>query len=198
MSVASICLLGNPALRTPATEVKIFDQPRKNLYRKMLQIMHKAKGIGIAAQQVGWTERVCIIDLGSASRQPDIVGTCIFDGQPTVVADLMPLIVINPVVLNTSAEKLLSQEGCLSIPGIQASVERFSRITIRFQDEGGKEHTLECEKLFAICLQHETEHLDGTLFIDHLDEAGKVRIQPQLDAIRRRGEQQKVAPLNLQ
>jgi peptide deformylase len=177
--------------------VKIFDEPRRNFYKKMLQIMHKAKGIGIAAQQVGWTERVCIIDLGSASHRPEIVGACIFDGQPAAVTDLMPLIVINPVVLSTSAEKLLSQEGCLSIPGIRASVERFSKIAIRFQDEEGREHALECEKLFAICLQHETEHLDGILFIDHLSEAEKVRIQPQLDAIRRKGEKQKVASLNL-
>jgi peptide deformylase len=199
MSIGAICLLGNPVLRTRATEVEIFDEPRKSFYRKMLQIMHKASGIGIAAQQLGWTERVCIIDLGDVSRKrPDIVGTCVFDGQSTPVARLMPLTVINPVVVTTSSEKSFGEEGCLSIPDIHASVERFLKITIRFQDEEGKWHTLECEKLFARCLQHEMEHLDGILFIDHIDEAEKTRIQSQLDAIQRKGEKQKIPSLNLQ
>ncbi|MDR2377282.1 MAG: peptide deformylase [Puniceicoccales bacterium] len=192
MAVLPICLLGNPVLRTKATEVTVFDEPRKALYRQMLATMLRAKGIGIAAQQVGWTERVFLIDLGAASAQ--LVGSCRFDGQPVSPQSLMPLIFINPIITEFSEKKASMSEGCLSIPKISGLVDRALAVTIRFRDSEGREHTLACEKLFARCVQHEFEHLEGILWIDHLDTAAQAQFHPQLEALERRGKQQKISP----
>jgi len=192
MATLSICLWGNPVLRTRATEVTTFDAPRKALYGQMLETMHGARGIGIAAPQVGWTERAFVIDLGPVSTRTDIVGICSFDGKSVAVRSLMPLIVLNPVLTRIPEEKVFAEEGCLSIPGLSGPVERPLQIGLRFQDLDGKEHMLECEKLLARCIQHERDHLDGILWVDHLSAAARARLQTRLDAIRSQGERQKI------
>jgi peptide deformylase len=186
-------------LRTKVTPVEIFDDTRKALYKKMLETMHSLKGCGIAAQQVGWTEHVFIVDLADTSRTfPDFVGSCTYDGRITSAADIMPLHIINSVVTWTSPKKVLSKgEGCLSIPGIRGDVERFAEVEILFQDTDGKKHTLKCEKFFAFCVQHERDHLEGILFIDRLNPLAKTKIQSQLDKIQCEGERQKILSLDL-
>ncbi|MDR3143611.1 MAG: peptide deformylase [Puniceicoccales bacterium] len=198
MAVLPICLLGNPVLRSKASEVSIFDESRKTLYRQMLETMRRADGIGIAAQQVAWTERVFLIDLGAASTRSDLVASCRFDGQLVSPKSLMPLVFINPVITEFSEKRAAMLDGCLSISKLFGSVERALAVSIRFWDPEGKEHTLSCERLFAECVQHEFEHLDGILWIDHLDAAARARLRPRLEAIERRGRQQKISsPLAL-
>ncbi|MDR0728127.1 MAG: peptide deformylase [Puniceicoccales bacterium] len=196
MAVLPICLLGNPVLRAKTTEVSVFDEPRRALYGQMLEAMYRANGIGIAAPQVGWTERVFLIDLGAASTRSELVGSCRFDGQPVAPQSLMPLTFINPVITEFSEKKAFVPEGCLSIPKISGSVERSLAVTVSFQDSKGEKHTLACEKLLAQCVQHEFEHLEGVLWIDHLDTASRARLRPRLEALERRGRRQKI-PLPL-
>ncbi|MDR0445313.1 MAG: peptide deformylase [Puniceicoccales bacterium] len=192
----TICLFGNSLLRTKAVPVKIFDDARKTLYKRMLSIMQGSKGIGLAAQQIGWNEHVLVINLAGVCRvRPDLVDFCIFDGQKISVGKIMPLVVINSVITWTSPEKVPSQEGCLSIPGIQGTVERFKEIEIRFQDPDGREHTLRCDRLFSFCVQHERDHLEGVLFIDHLGDEVRDGLEKRLLSMEEKGKKQKMKPL---
>ena len=144
MSILDIRVLGDPILRqatTPVTEVT--DEIRR-LVADMFETMHHARGIGLAAPQVGRTERLAVIEI---------------DGEP--------LVVINPEILKTSG-KAKAEEGCLSIPDIYADVERPKDVVVRAMDLDGKTYEVQATELLARCLQHEIDHLDGKLFIDYL------------------------------
>jgi peptide deformylase len=121
----------------------------RSLIPRMFTTMYKAPGIGLAAPQVGETLRLAVVDLMPADKPA-------------------PLVLINPTILQASAELATREEGCLSLPDQYADVTRPARVKLRYFDQQGGRQEIEADGLLAACLQHELDHLDGILFVDHL------------------------------
>lgn len=141
-------LLGSPFLRTVAAEVTLFDDALRQLVANMFRTMYRASGQGLAAPQVAVPQRIVVIDM------PD--------------EDSPALTLINPRLVERSARRDRFEEGCLSIPGVTAKVERSVAVVVEAQDLDGQPFTVRAEGALADCLQHELDHLDGILYIDHL------------------------------
>jgi peptide deformylase len=144
VSILDIRVLGDPLLRQATTPVETVTDELRHLVKDMFATMYHARGIGLAAPQVGRTERITVIDV-----------------------DDQPLVLVNPQVVS-SAGRAKGEEGCLSIPDIYGDVERPKNVTVRAQDLDGRTFEIEATDLLARCLQHEIDHLDGKLFIDYL------------------------------
>jgi peptide deformylase len=145
-----ILVVPDPILKMRAKPVAAGDMDRVGtLVRRMFATMYQAPGIGLAAPQVGVGLRVAVVDL-----QPD--------DKPA------PIALINPEVIAASEEQATREEGCLSLPGQYAEVTRPARVTVRYTDVDGARRQIEAEGLLSACLQHEIDHLDGVLFVDHL------------------------------
>ncbi len=142
--------LGNSVLRKPAKRISKVDANIRDLVKKMLHSMYSAKGIGLAAPQVGIHKQLLVIDL-------DIE-------NPTTP----PIILINPEITGYSASIETYEEGCLSIPGVYLNVIRPSSIKLNFRDEMGRPKKLNPDGLLARCIQHEMDHLNGVLFVDRV------------------------------
>jgi peptide deformylase len=150
MAVRDIIKLPDKRLRLVSEPVKRIDDSIRKLVDDMFDTMYKAPGIGLAAIQIGVPKRVVILDL---SKKED---------------DHKPLVFINPEVIWTSEEKSKYEEGCLSIPEYYEEVERPAKVKVKYLDLDGKAHETEVRGLLATCLQHEIDHINGVLFIDHL------------------------------
>jgi peptide deformylase len=148
MSLLKIELLGSPILRKRAEEITTIDEDLRVLIADMFETMYAAEGIGLAGPQVGVSRRVVVIDLRDE--------------------DESRYALINPRIVETGKERDREEEGCLSIPGVAAPVERATQVTVEALDELGQPLRIEASGLLARCLQHEIDHLDGVLFIDHL------------------------------
>ena len=146
MSILDLRVLGDPILRQETKPTQVTDEIRQ-LIDDMFETMHAAKGIGLAAPQVGRRERVAVVDVQG--------------GEP-------PLALINPEIVSSSSETEKSEEGCLSIPDIFGDVERPTSVVVRALDRDGKSFEVAGSGLLARCLQHEIDHLNGKLFIDYL------------------------------
>ncbi|GLR46880.1 peptide deformylase [Sphingomonas astaxanthinifaciens] len=155
MAILPIVCIPDPILREISTPVETFDAELKTLIADMFETMYDAPGIGLAAVQVGVAKRLLVIDLQEEEDE---------EGKP--IKD--PRVFINPEVLEESGTMVPYKEGCLSIPEQYAEVLRPDRIKARWQDAEGKTHEYEITGLLAVCLQHEIDHLNGVLFIDHL------------------------------
>jgi len=151
MAVLDIIEPPNPLLKTVSKPVDQVDDDLRRLMDDMLETMYAAPGIGLAAIQVSVPKRVLVIDLQDQD-----------DGAKN------PRYFVNPEILETSDAMSVYQEGCLSVPGQFADVERPARVKVRYLDYEGKEHTEDMDGLMATCLQHEIDHLNGILFVDHL------------------------------
>ncbi|MEO8336038.1 MAG: peptide deformylase [bacterium] len=145
MAILDIRVLGDPILRQATTPVTEITPELLRLIDDMFQTMHHARGIGLAAPQVGRTERITVVDVKDD-----------------------PMVLINPEIVQPSSAKAKGEEGCLSIPDIYADVERPKSVTVRALDRHGKVFEVEATDLLARCLQHEIDHLDGKLFLDYL------------------------------
>jgi peptide deformylase len=159
MAFAKIMVYGNGILRQRAREVEDFDGALADTIDKMYATMYKSHGIGLAAPQVGLSQRIVVVDVSD------------YDGPKMAL--------INPKILSKSQSKEWEEEGCLSIPGIRAQVERSTKIRVRTQDPEGKTSEFTARGLFARVIQHELDHLDGILFTDHvsqLDAENKQRL----------------------
>lgn len=148
MAVRPIRVLGDPVLRRRAEEVPAVDDEVRALIADMFDTMRAAEGIGLAAPQVGVSWRVLVADIGA-------------DGPG-------PLALVNPVLVEASPERERAWEGCLSLPGLEAEVERSVRVVVEGLDGEGRPIRLEAEGLLARCLQHEIDHLDGRLILDRV------------------------------
>ena len=149
-AMMSILMPPNPILRAKTRKVVPADLDQvQSLLPKMFATMYAAPGIGLAAPQVGVGLRFAVVDL-----MPD-------DAKA-------PLVLINPEIIRVSEDWTVREEGCLSLPGQYADVSRPARVAVRYQDAECATHEVEAEGLFAACLQHEIDHLDGVLFVDHL------------------------------
>ena len=150
MPVKPLVILPDPVLRQVSTPVERVDADVKRLADDMLETMYDAPGIGLAAIQVGLPLRMLVIDLSREDEPRD------------------PAVFINPEILSSSDERNVHEEGCLSIPDYYAEVERPASIRVRYVDAGGAQHEVDADGLLATCLQHEIDHLNGVLFIDHI------------------------------
>ena len=158
MAIRPIYETPDPVLRQISKPVETFDDELKALVADMFETMYEAPGIGLAAVQVGVPIRLLVID----RQEPADAG----DPESPALRD--PRVFINPEVLWHSDSEVPYTEGCLSVPEQYAEVMRPDRIRARWQDETGKAHEEEIDGLLAVCLQHEMDHLNGVLFIDHL------------------------------
>jgi peptide deformylase len=158
MAVRPILVLPDPRLRLVSEPVKAIDDEIRQLVDDMLETMYGAPGIGLAAIQIGVPKRVITADLAKKD-------------EPRA-----PQVFINPEILSRSEELSTYEEGCLSIPEIHEDVERPAKVRVRYLDRDGKPHEVDAEGLLATCLQHEIDHLDGVLFIDHISKLKRDRI----------------------
>lgn len=169
MALLEIIETPDPRLRVKSDPVDVVDDALRALMDDMLESMYAAPGIGLAAIQVGVPKRVLVIDLQK-------------DGERA------PRHFINPVITATSQEVSVYQEGCLSVPEQYADVERPARITVEYLDYHGKPQREELDGLWATCLQHEMDHLDGVLFIDHLSRLKRSMLLRKLEKSRKQAE----------
>src|SRR5262245_36722867 len=150
MPIKPLVILPDPVLRLVSKPVERVDAPLLKFADDMLETMYDAPGIGLAAIQVGEPLRMLVIDLAK-------------EGEPPA-----PQVFVNPEVLEKSDERSVYEEGCLSIPDYYAEVERPAKVRVRYLDRAGKQQEVEADGLLATCLQHEIDHLNGVLFIDHI------------------------------
>lgn len=163
--IKKILTFPDPKLREVSKPVEKFGPEIKKLSEDMLETMYDANGIGLAAPQVGELVRMIVID----TRPKDDRGRRYKYEEMTEMeaAVPQPLILINPEIVKGEG-KTTFDEGCLSIPGYYETVERFNSIEMKAFDVNGKEFVIKTDGLLAICMQHELDHLEGTLFVDHL------------------------------
>ena len=169
MAIREIIEVPDPLLKQVSTPVEKFDDELRTLVEDMFETMYAAPGIGLAAVQVGVPKRVLVIDLQEPDEDAPAEDCgdhgCGHDHRPV---KKNPRVFINPEILDPSEELQTYSEGCLSLPDIYAEVDRPSHIRARWQDLDGTVHEEEMDGLMAICLQHEMDHLEGIVFIDHL------------------------------
>jgi peptide deformylase len=160
-----IYTMEEPILREVGVPIVDFSPELERLFKEMHAIMEEHNGIGIAAQQVGLALRCCVVDVRKCVDPAE--DFCILNGQSVDPAEIMPLYICNPEILEK--ENLCSAyEGCLSVPDFQSVVERSEIISVKFSDHRGKVQQIRCNGILARCMQHEFDHLDGKLFIDRL------------------------------
>jgi peptide deformylase len=159
MALLPILRFPDPRLRKVAAPVTNIDDSIRRLAADMAETMYEAPGIGLAATQVDVHRRLIVIDVSEMKNEL--------------------LVLINPEIVADEGEQL-GEEGCLSVPGIFDKVERAERVTVRYLDLEGQERTLTADGLLAVCIQHEMDHLQGKVFVDHLSQLKQTRIKSKL------------------
>ncbi len=187
MAIREILEVPDPVLKQVSVPVTEFNQELRTLVDDMFETMYDAPGIGLAAIQVGVPLRVLVIDLqpDDPDAEPEVCtahGGHAHTHQPTLK---QPQVFINPEILDPSDDQAVYSEGCLSVPEIYAEVERPARIRARWQDLDGKVREEEMDGLMATCLQHEMDHLEGILFIDHLSRLKRQMALKKLEKLRK-------------
>jgi peptide deformylase len=175
MAILPIIETPDPRLRQISKPVDTFDDDLRTLIADMFETMYDAPGIGLAAIQVGVPKRLLVIDL----QEPDPEDE---EGKKVIRE---PRIFINPVFSDPTEEHSVYQEGCLSVPEQYADVTRPAEITVDWQDEYGKAHRERMTGLMATCIQHEHDHLEGILFIDHLSRLKREMVLKKLMKMRK-------------
>ena len=152
MALLPIILLPDPVLRLKAAQIERVDDELRKLADEMLETMYDAPGVGLAAPQVNISRRLAVVDISDTD-----------EGEPRA-----PLVLINPEIMKTGAEVSSFEEGCLSIPDVRVEIERPKSVTVNFIDRDGNPQSLVAEGFLATAIQHEIDHLDGKLIIDHM------------------------------
>jgi peptide deformylase len=160
MALLSILQYPDPRLNIVAKPVQAVDARIKALVADMIETMHDANGIGLAATQINVHERVIVIDVSEERNQP--------------------LVLINPEITWSSSERETSDEGCLSVPGIYDGVERAAKVKIKALDVDGQSREIEADGLLAVCIQHEMDHLIGKVFVQYLSPLKRNRIKTKM------------------
>ncbi len=172
MAILPIIETPDARLRTISKPVEAVDDDLRRLMDDMLETMYDAPGIGLAAIQVGVPKRVLVIDLQEEEDE---------EGKPVK----NPRFFVNPEITWESEDASVYNEGCLSVPEMYAEVDRPDRVRVKWLDYNGKPHEEELDGLMATCLQHEMDHLEGILFIDHLSKLKRDMLLKKLDKLRR-------------
>ena len=162
MSKKKIVIEPDPILRKKSLPFEKVDSEVKNLLDDMLETMYEAPGIGLAAVQIGILKRAIVIDISKEDEKKN------------------PIFLINPIIRFKSEKRSVYEEGCLSLPGHFAEIERPAECELDYIDYDGKERNLKAKGLMATCIQHEVDHLDGILFIDYLSKLKKTMIVKKL------------------
>jgi len=150
MAILPILVAPHPVLKQTAKPVASVDRRVATLMRDMLDTMYDASGIGLAAPQIGVSERIIVVDVHEK-------------GEPA-----RPMMMANPEIVWEAPELQVCEEGCLSVPEQYAEVTRPSAVTVRYLDETGTPRELQADGMLGVCIQHEIDHLNGVLFVDHL------------------------------
>lgn len=169
MAGAPLVYLPDRKLRLVSVPVSTSDADVKALVETMYETMYDSAGIGLAAIQIGIEKRVVTIDLAGKDEEPQ------------------RLTLINPEIVASSDERQVYEEGCLSIPDYYEEVERPAKVAVRFQDVSGKEQRIDADGLLAVCIQHEIDHLNGVLFIDHISRLKRDRVVKKFEKARAAG-----------
>ncbi|RYD94209.1 MAG: peptide deformylase [Sphingomonadales bacterium] len=172
MAILEILEVPDPRLRLISTPVETVDDELRALIDDMFDTMYDAPGIGLAAIQVGVPKRLVVMDLQEKEDE---------EGKPI----REPRVFINPEILDPAEEQSVYTEGCLSVPEQYADVERPARCRVKWLDETGAAHDEVFEGLFATCIQHEMDHLEGIVFIDHLSKLKRDMMLKKLSKARR-------------
>ena len=166
MALLPILTAPDPQLKKISTPVKQVDGEVRRLMDDMLETMYAAPGVGLAAPQVGVTKRVLVVDIGKGEARK-------------------PLLMANPEIVSASDELATYEEGCLSFPEQFAEVERPAKVRIRYIDHENEIREVEAEGLLATCIQHEMDHLDGVLFVDHISSLKRGIILRKMKKVKR-------------
>lgn len=182
--ILEIVEYGHPALRAKGRRIEKFDDDLRQLAEDMLETMYEADGVGLAAQQVGIPIQLCVIDVSDLSDTSSVMRV---NGKEVNVDDFMPLALVNPVIEPFGPEKA-RQEGCLSFPGLRGRIPRPVSVRVTAQDLEGHEIRFEADGLLATAVQHEYDHLHGTLFIDRMIPADRKQIEADIDDLLKRNQ----------
>jgi len=168
MSLMKVFEVPEPILRQKAEEVEKVDSTIARILDDMLETMYSSNGVGLAGNQVGLAKRLVVIDCAGEDQEPDV------------------LQMVNPEIIDHSEETLCKSEGCLSVPREYADVERWAQVTVQYTDKKGKIRTRKAEGLLAKAIQHELDHLEGILFIDHLSPLKRNKLLKHLEKRRKK------------
>ncbi|MDG1732393.1 MAG: peptide deformylase [Thalassotalea sp.] len=161
MTILNVLRFPDERLRTVAKEVSAVTDETKQIVADMFETMYAENGVGLAATQVNIHQRIVVIDVSEEKETQ--------------------LVLINPSITNKSGDIMINEEGCLSVPGCYAKVDRNTEVTVEALDINGKAFSLDASELLAICIQHELDHLKGVLFVDYLSPLKRQRIKTKLE-----------------
>ncbi|MCH2057029.1 MAG: peptide deformylase [Thalassotalea sp.] len=161
MTVLTVLRFPDERLRTKAEEVTEVNDDIRKIVDDMFETMYAENGVGLAATQVNIHQRIVVMDTTEDKSDP--------------------ITLINPEIVQKSDETFINEEGCLSVPGCYAKVDRHERVTVKALDRDGNEFTRDADELLSICIQHELDHLKGVLFVDYLSPLKRKRIQTKLE-----------------
>jgi peptide deformylase len=165
MALLNILHYPDKRLHKIAKPVEVFDDRIRKLVANMAETMYAAPGVGLAATQVDVHERVVVIDVSETHDELRVF--------------------INPEIIWSSNERVVHEEGCLSVPGIYDEVERAEKVRVRAQNEKGETYEVDCEDLLAVCIQHEMDHLMGRVFVEYLSPLKQTRIKSKMKKLER-------------
>jgi len=172
--VREIVIWPDPILKKKASPVSQVDDSIRSLVNDMFETMYAADGVGLAAPQIGVLKQVIVLD--TTPRQPES----------------KPVAMINPQIIAKEGTTRYS-EGCLSVPGEAEEVDRAAKVTVKFLDVSGKEQTIEAEGLLSVAIQHETDHLQGTMFVDYLSPLKRELIRKRMKRLKSERDEQRVS-----
>src|SRR5256885_4067760 len=177
----SILEYGDPILRAKGKRVEKIDQRIRELAENMIETMHAANGVGLAAPQIGESLQLTVLDVSQVEDRPT---TMKLNGKDLDPATAMPLVLINPQI-DLGGETEMGTEGCLSFPEITGEIERAKSVTVRARDLDGRPIDLETTGFLARAIQHEVDHLNGILFIDRMSSAAKTSLSSKLKRLQK-------------
>jgi peptide deformylase len=189
MALRPILIAPDPRLKEVSEPVAEVTDEIRALMDDMLETMYAAPGIGLAAIQIGVPKRVIVIDLGKP-KPGDEDGEA--NSEEKKEKDPDPMYFVNPELVWASDDLVVCEEGCLSVPDLYDEVERPAQVRVRFLDYHGKQQEIDCDGMLAVCIQHEMDHLEGTLFIDHLSRLKREMMLKKLAKARKAAEREEV------
>lgn len=162
---------GEKVLREKATPVGVVDDRLRGIAAEMIELMHAAKGVGLAAEQVGLTEKMCVIDIPEG---------CETDADAAFNAPIpMPLVLFNPEIVSREGSQR-DKEGCLSFPNVGGTITRAAQVTCQYVDSDNRPQMITARGFLARALQHETDHLNGVLYVDHMSAVERLTVAAKL------------------
>ena len=177
----SILQYGDPILRAKGKHIEKIDNRIRELAQNMIETMHAANGVGLAAPQVGESLQLTVLDVSQVEDRPS---TMKLNGENTDPQSAMPLVLINPEI-DLGSETEMGTEGCLSFPEITGEIERAKSVTVRAQNLDGEAIEIEATGFLARAIQHEVDHLNGILFIDRMSSAAETSLSSKLKRLQK-------------